>query len=51
MGLRVAPILGDGNCFFRAIAETIWGGQERHDELRKAAVAYMRQAAVALGEI
>ncbi|KAF2755330.1 hypothetical protein EJ05DRAFT_478345 [Pseudovirgaria hyperparasitica] len=41
-GLEVRPIIGDGNCLFRALADQLWGDQERHPELRAQLHAYLR---------
>ena len=42
---KVKPILGDGNCFFRSIAEIIYNSQEKHAKVRNEIVSYMLQAA------
>lgn len=34
MARRVIPIRGDGNCLFRSISYIVFGGQERHREIR-----------------
>ena len=41
LGLRVKEVAADGNCFFRALSDQRWGGEEHHVELRKATIAYM----------
>ena len=35
-------ILGDGNCFFRALAHVVTGSQEDHYELRVITTSYMQ---------
>ena len=34
----ILRILGDGNCFFRAISQFLYGQQDRHMEIREAAM-------------
>ncbi len=34
--------IGDGNCFFRAVSLQVFGTQDRHPEVRRDVVAYMR---------
>ena len=38
-------ILGDGNCFFRALAHVVTGSQEDHYELRVITTSYMQHNA------
>ena len=38
---RTRPIQGDGNCFFRAISETLYGQQDKHEEIRSALVNFI----------
>ena len=38
-------ILGDGNCFFRALAHVVTGSQEDHYELRVISTSYMQHNA------
>jgi len=33
-GLRVKETRPDGNCMFRAVADQMYGDQERHEEIR-----------------
>lgn len=40
-GLAIMGIAGDGNCLFRSIAHQIYGNQELHGVVRKAAADYM----------
>ena len=35
LGLRVKEVAADGNCFFRALSDQRWGGEEHHVDLRK----------------
>ncbi|EEB14010.1 conserved hypothetical protein [Pediculus humanus corporis] len=37
------PIIGDGNCLFRAISLYLYGTQDHHMLLRYKAVAYLRE--------
>jgi len=39
--LAVGRIKGDGNCFFRSIAQTLTGSQEDHDEIRLLITSFM----------
>lgn len=41
--LVVHPIVGDGNCLFRAISHQIYGDEERHFAVRLACVAEMER--------
>lgn len=41
--LQERVVKGDGNCQFRAIADQLWNDQERHPEVRQAAVAQLCQ--------
>ena len=38
---KVIPIVGDGNCFFRAIAQLMYGSQEQHGRVRNEIVSYI----------
>ena len=38
---KTGRIKGDGNCFFRAIAEIVTGDQDDHNEMRLIVTAYM----------
>jgi hypothetical protein len=40
-GLEPVPIQGDGNCFFRAVADQFYGDQNGHRDLRDRAVYFM----------
>lgn len=40
--MKLQPIANDGNCFFRAISDQLYGHQNMHWELRKATTDYMR---------
>ena len=40
--LKVKEMGGDGNCFFRAIADQITGDENKHMEYRLHAVNYIR---------
>ena len=40
--LKTHTILNDGNCFFRAISDQLYGHQDAHLELRMEAVRYMQ---------
>merc|ERR1712125_72381 len=42
-GLRVKPIVADGACQFRAVADQLFGDQERHVEVRKRTVAKLQE--------
>ena len=39
--LAIGRIKGDGNCFFRSIAQTLTGSQEDHDEIRLMITSFM----------
>ncbi|GLJ32895.1 hypothetical protein SUGI_0662500 [Cryptomeria japonica] len=39
--LRMEPMLADGNCFFRALADQIEGDQEQHSKYRQMVVEYI----------
>lgn len=41
LGLRIRDIDGDGNCLYRAIADQLWGEEERHLEVRLAVCDYL----------
>lgn len=40
---KVISVLGDGNCFFRALSMIIYGSQEEHDRVRRNIVEMMKQ--------
>jgi hypothetical protein len=40
-GLEPVPIEGDGACFFRAVADQLYGNQNEHLEIRECAVYYI----------
>ena len=42
-GLREQPIVGDGACMFRAVADQLWGDQERHVQVRQRAIEMLRK--------
>ena len=42
---RVTPILGDGDCFFRAIAEIVYTSQDYHQKVREEIVRHIRSNA------
>ena len=42
-GLRVKRMLQDGNCFFRAISDRVYGDSEMHDVVRRLCMDYMVQ--------
>ena len=39
--LEIVNVLGDGNCFFRAVADQLLGTAERHDEVRQQGIRYI----------
>lgn len=41
--LRVFPVLGDGNCLFRAVAHQVYGDDRLHYLVRSKCVDYMEQ--------
>ena len=41
-GLQRNPIVGDGNCFFRAISFSLFGHEDNHLQLRNMAVETLR---------
>jgi ribonuclease HI len=43
LNLRTIRIIGDGNCFFRAISHQLFNNQNSHRELRSTATAHMVQ--------
>lgn len=46
LGLYAANIKGDGNCLFRSLSDQYYGdGGDRHAEVRKEIVSYMREHA------
>jgi len=42
-GLIVHPIMGDGNCLFRAISHQVYGTEDRHYDVRTTCVAEMER--------
>ena len=48
---KVVPILGDGNCFFRAIAHIIHKSQENHNSVRTEIVNYIHMNSAQLGQL
>ncbi|PSK38075.1 hypothetical protein B9Z65_1266 [Elsinoe australis] len=45
LGLYASDIRGDGNCLFNALADQIYGSQDRHHEIRARVIDYMREHA------
>jgi hypothetical protein len=45
-GLQRNPIVGDGNCLFRAISFSLFGHEDNHLQLRNMAVETLRGALV-----
>ncbi|CAF4003927.1 unnamed protein product, partial [Rotaria sordida] len=43
LNLRTIAIIGDGNCFFRAISHQLFGNQTYHRRLRSDAITYIRR--------
>ncbi|KAL3676072.1 hypothetical protein R1sor_026020 [Riccia sorocarpa] len=43
LGLKVVNITGDGNCFFRAVADQLEGNEEEHAKYRRMVVDYLEQ--------
>jgi OTU domain-containing protein 3 len=43
LGLKAVQMTGDGNCFFRAIADQLEGDEEQHAEYRKKVVDYLEE--------
>lgn len=43
--LHVAPMPGDGNCFFRSVAHQMYGSDEYHDVVRQKCMDYMEEDA------
>jgi hypothetical protein len=41
-GAALVPVIGDGNCQFRALAEQLYGDEQRHREARSLAVRQLR---------
>lgn len=41
LGFTPKPIEGDGNCQFRAVADQLYGDQERYPEIRELAVGWL----------
>ena len=41
--VKTVPIIGDGNCLFRAISYLITGSQQQHMSIRQASVCHMRE--------
>ncbi|CBK19999.2 uncharacterized protein [Blastocystis hominis] len=42
-GLSIRSITPDGNCLFRSCADQLFGNQDRHAEVRRKAVEYIRR--------
>jgi hypothetical protein len=42
LGLSVSKTLGDGNCFFRAASDQLYGNEDQHATLRAKTVQHMR---------
>jgi len=42
LGLVLKEVEGDGNCLFRALSDQLFGHPEKHKQLRKEVVTYMR---------
>lgn len=40
-GLTIRDVADDGNCFFRAVSDQLYGSEERHTELRHRACEYL----------
>ena len=40
---KTVPIIGDGNCLFRAISYLITGSQQQHMSIRQASVCHLRE--------
>lgn len=40
-GLHATEVIGDGNCFYRAISVSLYGSQLRHAELRKSVAEHV----------
>ncbi|KAL2608280.1 hypothetical protein R1flu_026853 [Riccia fluitans] len=43
LGLKVVNITGDGNCFFRAVADQLEGNEEEHAKYRRMVVDYLEE--------
>ena len=41
--LRINTVDTDGNCFFRAISDQLFGGEDEHKQLRKTVVQHLRE--------
>ena len=41
--LRINTVDNDGNCFFRAISDQLFGGEDEHQFLRKTVVEHLRE--------
>lgn len=41
-GLVVRRVKGDGACLFRAVADQLYGDEERHSDVRRDVVMYIR---------
>lgn len=39
--MSIVKITGDGNCFFRAISYLLYGGEFRHESIRKSVVEHI----------
>ena len=42
-GLRRVDVIGDGNCFFRALAKQVNGDEQLHGRARQETIRYMRE--------
>ena len=40
-GFRIDKVRGDGNCLFRAVSLSVYGNEEKHEEVRRLCVAFM----------
>ena len=40
LGRKLHPILGDGNCFFRALSYIMYGTEDRHTSVRASLVLF-----------
>ncbi len=43
-GLRSINVIGDGNCFFRAISLNLYNNEDEHQRIRKSVVQYLKNA-------
>jgi len=42
LGYRISRVAGDGNCLFRSLSDQLYGTSDKHLEVRKSCVAYIR---------